>query len=257
MLTGLWKIGGCLVVVPLLILGTVQTVVALAFEAYDVDRTFPAAGIGIVEIHNSAGGAVKVIGTDTETIKVHADITDGLRDTGHHERVEGDRLVISSTCPNFLSMHCLARYDVEVPTGVSVVVSNNDGHLDISDIEGNVDVRTDTGGIELTRIDGTVQARSDTGGITAVDLDSSQVTATTDTGGVHLDFDKAPNGVVATTDTGGVEVVVPDDDLAYNVNADTDTGGRHIEVDTSAAAPRSIIATTDTGSVTVRYSTAD
>jgi hypothetical protein len=255
MARGLWKIAGCCVAVPLLVLGTVQTVVALAYEHYEVDRTFPAAEIGIVEIRNSAGGSVNVVGSDRDSIRVHGEITDGLRDTGHHERVEGDRLIISSSCPNFMSVHCLAEYDLEVPADVSVVIST-DGHLAVSDVSGNISLNTDTGGIELTRATGVVQAHTDTGGITADDLRSRQVTATTDTGGVHLDFDVAPSAVVATTDTGGVEVVVPDDGTAYNVNADTDTGGRHVEVDTSAGAPRNIIATTDTGSVTVRYSSA-
>ena len=250
----LWRVGGGLLVAVILVFGVGQVIVALAHEQRTHHSSFPAAGIGTIEVHNSADGSVEVIGTATETIRVRAHIHDGLRKTNHSQRVEGDRLVLESSCPVLLSQHCSLSYEIEAPAGVSVEVHTDGGHLSVSDIDGNVDVSNDAGGIELARIGGWVQAHSDAGGIDGVGLTSDVFTATSDAGSVRVDFDEPPQAVEARSDAGSVEVVVPRGN-AYNVTADSDAGSTTVDVDTSAAAERTVVATADAGSVVVRYRT--
>jgi hypothetical protein len=250
----LWRVGGGLFVAAMLVFGVGQFIVALAHEQRTLDRSFPAAGIGTIEVHNGADGSVEVIGTDTDTIRVRSEVHDGLRKTNHSERVEGDRLVLRSSCPVLLSQHCSVSYEIEAPAGVSIDVGTDGGHLSVSDIDGNVDVTNDAGGIELARIGGLVQAHSDAGGIDAVDLRSDRLTASSDAGSVRVDFDEPPQAVVATSDAGAIEVVVPRGGT-YNVTADSDAGSTNVDVDTSSSAEQTIVATTDAGSVVVRYRT--
>ena len=249
------RLGGGLLVVLMLAFGVSQVIAALAHEQRRLDNSYSAEGIGTVEIHNGAGGQVEVVGTDTDTIRVRTHINDGLRRTDYSEQVEGDRLVMRSSCSALFSYHCSVSYQVEAPAGVSILVSSDSGHLDVSDIDGNVDVASDGGGIDLTRIGGSVHARSDAGGVTAVGLRGDQVTVSSDAGGVRVDFDEEPQSVVATSDAGSVEVVLPRGSAEYKVTADSDAGSVTTEVDTSPFAERTIVATSDAGSVTVRYRT--
>lgn len=251
----LWRLGGGLFAFLMLAFGVSQVIAALAHEQRRLDSSYPAAGIGIVEIHNDAGGQVEVVGSDTDAIRVRTHIHDGLIRTDHSEQVVGDRLVLDSGCPELFSYHCSVSYVVEAPVGVSLMVSSDSGHLEVSDIDGNVDVRSDAGGIDLSRIGGSVHARSDAGGVNAVGLRGDQVTVSSDAGGVHVDFAEEPLSVVATSDAGSVEVVVPRGTAEYKVTADSDAGSVTTEVETSPFAERTIVATTDAGSVTVRYRT--
>jgi hypothetical protein len=252
----LWRVGGSFVAAFLLVTGVVQVVVLVAHERRTVESTFPAAGLRAVEIHSDSGGRVEVVGTDGDEVRVAARIDHGLRATSYDERIEGDRLVITSSCPLLMSAHCQVTYRVEVPSSLELTVSNDAGAISVSDIDGGVDVRADAGRVELARVGGVLRAHSDAGSVTGVGLRSPHVTAGSDAGAVSLDFAAAPVAVVATSDAGSVDVVVPRTGEAYNVTADSDAGGVSTEVDTSTSAERTIVATSDAGAVNVRYATA-
>ena len=251
----LWRIGGSALAVFLLLFGVVQVVVLIAHDSRTVESTFPAADLNAVEIHSDSGGRVEVVGTDADEVRIVARIEDGLRATCYQERVQGDRLVVSSSCPVMLSVFCLVSYRVEVPAAMTVVVTDDAGSISVSDVDGDVDVRTDAGGVDLVRIGGIVNARSDAGSVSGVGLTSSHVTAGSDAGRVALDFSRAPAAVVATSDAGSVDVVVPATGEVYNVSASSDAGAETIDVDTSPSSERSVVANSDAGSVSVRYAT--
>lgn len=249
----LWRIGGTLVVAPLLLFGVVQVVVLLAHERRDVESTYDAADLRTVEIMNGSGGRVEVVGTDGDEVRIEARIDHGLRGTSYDERIEGDRLVVSSSCPHFMTVHCMVSYRVEMPASLELVVGNDAGSILVSDIDAAVDVRTDAGRVEAARIGGTLQAHSDAGSVSGVGLRSDHVTAGSDAGAVSLDFAEAPVAVVATSDAGMVDVIVPGDGEAYNVTADSNAGNVNTAVATSPSAERTIVATSDAGAINVRY----
>ncbi|HEY8548057.1 MAG TPA: hypothetical protein VIL36_23525 [Acidimicrobiales bacterium] len=240
---------------PLLMIGVVQVVILVAHETRTIESTFPAADLGLVEIDGEAGGRVEVVGTDADEVRVVATIDHGLRRTGYGERIEGDRLVLSSSCPIVGSTFCRVHIRVEMPASLPLIVSNDAGSIVVSDIDADVDLRTDAGSVEATRIGGTLQARSDAGSVTGVGLRSAHVTADSDAGSVSLDFARAPTAVAATSDAGTVEVVVPPDGEVYKVTADSDAGNVTTAVATAPDADRTIVATSDAGSVHVRYAT--
>jgi hypothetical protein len=233
-ITTLWRIGGALVVVPMLVYGVYQVVIALAHEEQTLRRSFDAAGITTLEVHNQAGGSVQVVGADIDTIRVRARVSHGLRRTDHSERVEGDRVVLASSCPLYGTDFCSVSYTVEVPSDIDLLLRTDSGRVGATDIDGTVDIGNDTGSIELVQVTGDINVH-------------------TDTGRIHLDFDVAPQAVQASTDTGSVEVVLPDDTATYRVETGTDTGGEVVSVRTDPSSTRSIVARTDTGDITIRY----
>jgi hypothetical protein len=252
-ITTLWRIGGALVVVPMLVYGVYQVVIALAHEEQTLRRSFDAAGITTLEVHNQAGGSVQVVGADIDTIRVRARVSHGLRRTDHSERVEGDRVVLASSCPLYGTDFCSVSYTVEVPSDIDLLLRTDSGRVGATDIDGTVDIGNDTGSIELVQVTGDINVHTDTGRIDASGLTGAQADASTDTGRIHLDFDVAPQAVQASTDTGSVEVVLPDDTATYRVETGTDTGGEVVSVRTDPSSTRSIVARTDTGDITIRY----
>ncbi len=248
-----WRILGSLAVGAMLLYGAYQVVVSLAHERYTFDQSFDAAGIARIEVHNGAAGAIRIVGADTDTITVTGRVDDGLRRTGHTERVEGDGLVLDSSCPQFGSNFCSVRYTIEAPRDLDIVATTDHSRITISDIDGDVDADSDNGRIELARIGGTIRADGDNGSLDLVELTADDVEATTDNGGVHAQFDRAPRSVVVDSDNGSVEVVLPDDGEVYRLDTDTDNGAVSTQVNSSPSSRRTIEATSDNGDVTIRY----
>lgn len=255
----LWRIGGSLAAVVLLPFAALQIVSQLAHEEFTVDRQFPADGIATIEVHNSTG-RVRIVGQEggagtsegDDMITVTAHVSEGLRSTGHSQRIEGDRLVLDATCPIFLESFCEVTYTVETPPDVDVVVRGDRG-ASVEGIDGDVDVAADQGSIDLSRLAGTVVADADQGSVRGSGLRSEDVEATTDQGDVFLRFEDAPRRVVVDSDQGDVEVVLPAGPAEYEVVTDSDQGRVTRDIDTKPSTDRSITATTDQGDVTLRY----
>jgi Putative adhesin len=248
-----WRIVGSLAVVAVLVFGVYQVVIALAHEEYTFERTFEADDITTIEVDNGASGPIRIMGSDTDTISVTGHVDDGLRRTGHTERVEGDRLVLDSSCPLFGSSFCEVAYSIEVPRGLDVVAEGSNSRIIVTDVDGDVDARSDHGRVELARIGGAIRADNDNGSVALTELTGDEVEATTDNGSVRVQFDRAPSRVIVDSDNGDVEVVVPEGD-AYQVRPDTDNGALVTgEIATDPSSERLIEATTDNGDVIVRH----
>lgn len=248
-----WRIVASLGVGAVLLFGTYQAIIGLAHEEYTFERSFDADDIATIEVHNSADGPIRIVGGDTDTITVTGHVDDGLRRTGHTERVEGDRLVLDSSCPVYGSSFCSVSYSIEVPRGTDVVASASNSGVTVTDVDGDVDARSDNGRVELARIGGDVDADSDNGSVILSEMTSDEVEATSDNGSVRVQFDRAPHRVDVDSDNGEVEVVVPEGD-AYQVDASTSNGTEFTgEVATDPASDRLIEATSDNGDVIVRH----
>jgi hypothetical protein len=247
-----WRIVGTLVAVALLGLGTFQAVLALAHEEHTEVHRFAAAGVRVIDVHD-ATGHVRIVGSADEPgrIRVTAHVSDGLRATGHSERIEGDRLVLHASCPLF-SNYCTVDYTVEAPEDVDVRVRTDSGTT-VQGIRGDVDVDSEEGSVDLDRITGSIRAKTDQGHVRATGLRSSRVTADSDQGGVELRFLEAPRHVRATTDQGSVDVVLPDDGTSYQVSATTDQGTVERDIRSDPDSDHTITADSDQGDVVLRY----
>ncbi|MGV9562637.1 DUF4097 family beta strand repeat-containing protein [Streptomyces sp. NPDC003480] len=165
------------------------------------------------------GGAATVSVTETQNYKSAPPHTT-------HTAADGT-LTLTYDCHD-----CGVDYDVRVPTGTTVSVTEG------------------TGDVSLTAIGGRVTAKTDTGTITGTQLTAGQVRLVTQTGGVRATFSRTPSVIQATTQTGSVDIAVPRGTL-YAVQAGAQTGKVNVSVDRSDESPHTITARTETGDVTV------
>jgi hypothetical protein len=249
----LWKIVGTIVVVGTIGFGSVQVVSALAHEENTSVRTFDDPAITTLDLDSHAG-SVRVVGTDRDAITVTSEVSDGLFPTDHTAAVEGDRLVLRTTCPPVIGLFCSVDYTIEVPADLAIVVHVDNGSATVTGIDGTVDVSADNGGVDLDGLTGVVQADADNGSVEGVNLRSTRVEATSDNGSVRLSFVVEPEVVVAGTDHGSVEIVVPDTPVAYRVDLSSGHGSTDAAVRTDPNGERSLTGRSDTGSVSARYS---
>ncbi len=247
----LWKLFAAILVLGTITWGPYQLVTLLAHEERVEEQTFPAAGLATLQVGGSSG-SITITGSDTESVHVRAEISDGLRHTGESREVVGDTLQLHNTCPNFGSDWCHVNYEISVPRRLAVVVNSDDGSVDLSGTTGPVNIQTDNGAVDLADLTGDVRVASDNGRVTAARLRSQTATADTDNGRLTLEFAVAPTNVVATADNGRITVVVPNDDTAYRVETETDSGSENVSVPTDGASTRTITARTDNGSITIR-----
>jgi hypothetical protein len=248
-----WIIVGSLITVVALGFATLNFIGVLAHEELIETADFDAAGLTAVDVAVE-NGSVEIVGGDGDEVRLVAEISHGLRRTGHRAEVEGSTLVVRSSCP-VLSTWCSVDYRLEVPADLAVTARSDNGRLAIRDVDGPVAVDSDNGSIELTRLSGSVTGSTDNGSLVASGLRSGNVTADSDNGRVSLAFAAAPDDVEATTDNGSVEVVVPDDATTYLVDIDSQHGSTDIGVRTDPDSERLIRGRTQNGNVTVRYPT--
>jgi Toastrack DUF4097 len=250
----LWKLFAALLVIGVLVWGPYQVVTLLAHDERVETATFPAAGLTTVAVDGTSG-SVTIEAADTATIRVRAEISDGLRKTGETREVVGDTLRLHSTCPNFGSDWCHVNYEITIPRDLAVVISNDDGHVSVAGTTKAVDINGDNGSVDLADLSGPLHVSTDNGRVTAVRLQSPTVTADTDNGRLSLEFAAAPTTVVATADNGRIDLVVPADRTAYRVAAATDNGSKDITVPEDPASDRTITARADNGSISIRTAT--
>jgi hypothetical protein len=249
----LWKIAGSLLALPVLVLGTYQAVGALAHERSTETTAVDAAPISTIEVHNSAG-SVRVIGVDGgDRITVRARISDSLRPTEHDVATEGERLVVTGSCPIFGGEWCSVSYTIEAPPDVGLEI-RADGGIEVAGMDGDVRIATDQGRVTLDDIGGDVRATSDQGAILGSGLRASRVLAHTDQGRVTLRFGDPPRAVDAQSDQGSIEIVLPHvEGVAYRTDTDSDQGTVSDPIDQSPSSSRTLRAHSDQGDVTLRY----
>ena len=250
-----WLVVGCLVALPLLAVGMVQVVSVVAHEERTELAEVDADDLRGLVVDNGAG-SITVVGVDgSDTISVHARISEGLRATGHDLSVRGDSLVVQGTCPLFGSEWCAVDYTVEVPAGLHVTADGSERVI-VSDVTGGVTADSDVSSVELARVGGEVTVSADQGRIDASDLRAERVHARADQGRVSLAFAESPDEIVVRADQGSVDIVLPDEaDVAYATETDADQGTVSDRIRQDPVSPRSISVKADQGSITIAYAT--
>jgi hypothetical protein len=129
------------------------------------------------------------------------------------------------------------NYEVRLPRGRALAVSNGSGPVHVTGVEGAVDVATGNGDIECEVVLGDVMARAENGAMRFSHVDGA-LQARTANGAIVVDNDMldAPRSVNCRTDNGPIRLRAPHD-AAYAVNATTMNGrvdADHINGDTDA-----------------------
>lgn len=224
-----WLVVGSLLTVGVLVFGTLSVVDALAHERSTEVTTHD--GVSAVLIETGVG-RVNVRADDVAVVTVSARISEGLRATGVTRVVEGDQLLLRSTCPNIGGTWCSVDWDVVVPIGTDLVVRSDDDRADVAGEFGVVDLRSEHEGV-------------------AFDGSAESVVARSEHGDVAVRLGAAPESVRAVSEHGDVSVVVPDIDDSYRVVVASNHGRTDIGVRSDPNADRSIEARSEHGNVTV------
>jgi DUF4097 and DUF4098 domain-containing protein YvlB len=248
----LWVIFGSLLLLGGLWWGTFNVVDLIAHEERTERFTVPATTVDRLLVENDSG-SVTIVGTDTDEIRVEAEVSDGLRDTGFRREVVGSTLELHGSCPAFGSMWCRVTYRIEVPRDLTIEVDSDDGGVDVSDLDGDLRVESDNGSIELADISGMITVDSDNGRISGRNLTSAVTDAGSSNGRIELSYSEPPDTVTASGDNGSIEVAVPEIDSGYHITADSANGGDDIVVNNNPESPHKITLETDNGSITVLY----
>lgn len=246
-----WLLSGSVFAAAALGFGTLNVVSLLAHERTRVHTEFPQV-IRLVELRVS-DGSVTVQGADAVGATVDATISDGLRAAHHSETVEGERLIVRSSCPGFVDTWCSADYRLTVPRGVSLVARGADGSITVSGLSGDIDLSSSNGGLHVDGSRAALTLHTSDGSVTATNAHASAAKVSTSDGSILLTFASAPADIEARTSDGSITIEVPDDGTAYDVRATVSDGHTTTAVRTDPTSPHVIDAHTSDGSITVRY----
>lgn len=247
-----WLVVGSAFTFVMLGFGTLQAVTQVAHDEHNESRSFAAGQVARVEVESDSGD-IRIVGTDETRITVVERVSDGLRSTDHSVDIVDDRLVVRATCPGFLTSFCRVDFTIRVPTTVDVVI-RADEDVELSDIDGAIDVETGGGSVNARRLGGdTIRLVADHGSVRVTEIHAARVEVSADHGDVSLEFSSDPTNVDAFTDHGDVEVIVPRSTQPYRVDASSEHGSVETPIRTDPTSERTIRASSDHGDVSVRY----
>jgi hypothetical protein len=167
-----------------------------------------------------SAGSLRIVPTDDPNVTVEEAVRGGVRSPSHSERVDGETLVLRSSCSlELFSPSCEVDYVVHVPQAVRVVAHGDGADFDLDAVTGDVDVSVNGGSADVR-------------------------------------FVEAPTHVKGRANGGRVTVEIPRDDATYQVDADANGGSAHADVRTDPLSERIVDLHANGGSVTVRYATA-
>jgi hypothetical protein len=252
-----WIVAGAVFAVASLGWASVNALSLLAFDRQTFQEEFDAritATVMHLDIDND-GGAVRIIGTDDDEIRVDGKTVRGLSKPTHDERVVGDTLEVDADCTSITGL-CSVDYVVEVPRHLEVRARASGGGIRIFGMTGSIDAESSGGGVHVEGGSGDLRLRSSGGGVSAVESESTTVDAQSSGGGVRLEFVDEPQSVIASSSGGGVTVVVPRTNTTYRIDASSSGGGTNVDQGTrNDNSLRSITVHSSGGSVNVRYPT--
>jgi hypothetical protein len=214
-------------------------------------RSATYAGVRAIDV-DLAFESVQIVGeADATSVSMTRSYTWSLARPTISNRLDGDLLSISSSCPFSVGLGCSGHVRLVVPKDLEVRVHGSDGSMTLRDLDGPVDAATSDGSINASTLTGQLKLHSSDGSVNATELRSAKVDATTSDGSVRLSFDAAPATVTAHTSDGSIEVVVPSDGTAYDVTATTSDGSRQVKVPTDPGSARRMQLSTSDGSIRV------
>jgi hypothetical protein len=221
--------------------------------ARQVRRTY-AGPIRTVEV-DATHGSVVLTRARGHTVVVVTDIEGWVErggvDAVPRERLEGDRLVVSSSCPPTRTPACRADHRVEVPDGVAVVARSGAGGIEASGVTGALWLRASGGGVEVRGAAGRLHLDATGGGVVATDTTSDAVEARASGGGVSLSFGRPPSEVDAVSSGGGVVLRLPTVGVSYRIEATASGGTARSEVASDPGSARIVGAHASGGGVLV------
>jgi hypothetical protein len=246
-----WLIGGSFFSVVLLAFGVMQGVGLLAHKRHR-NHSVVTAPVRSVDI-SSGGGSVSVVGTTGRNVVIDAAVSEGLFAATNQVAVQGDRLVVRSSCPPLFNPFCKVDYTVQMPQALPLRIHSSGGGIYVDGVTGDLDLASSGGGVHVTGSRGRLLLRSSGGGIGATETLSTTADASSSGGGIRLAFSQPPNLVRAGSSGGGITIQLPHTSDTYRVDIGSSGGSSHNDVRTDPTSTRLIHARSSGGSVRVQY----
>jgi hypothetical protein len=215
------KVGVLLLPLAVVLAGCDMSFAHLTARATDEwTRTYPLTAGGEVRIVNT-NGKIEVQGVDGSTVEVRAErIARGATDAAARDLLP--RIVIKEdNKPDRVSLETErmsgimigaafeVRYHVRAPKNAVINVTNTNGQVALTALDGKVRAHTTNGGVNGKELTGGVDARSTNGGVT---IDMASV---------------GPDSISLQTTNGGLTLTLPDSTKA-NLSASCTNGGINV-----------------------------
>ena len=239
--------------VALSVLLVVWGALSLASLLARVTETRSATFSGVASLELDLGfESVEIVGsTSVTSVAMDRSYTWSMVKPSIGARQDGDRLVLTSSCPFTPGVPCSGRVRLLVPAELRVQGDTGDGHLTLRDLTGPVTVATGDGGVDVSEIGGLLSVTTRDGSVDATELRSTDLTVTSQDGDVRLAFSTPPTSVRTDSQDGSVDVTVPKDGTSYDVVTDTRDGSRQVSLPTDPSSARRIVVRTQDGGIRV------
>lgn len=248
-----------LVRIPTLIVGGLVTATLLAGITFavanvlvrttDTDTTTLTGEVRRADVHVT--GNVTITTGPVDRVEISRRSSYGVTRPRITEELGDGLLTVRVECVGGLSVICTNDVELVVPAEVSFTIDALG--VDLSDVEGDVEIDSGAGSVELARLSGEIDVNVGGGSIDAHDLRSTRVRASAGAGSVELGFVTPPEDVDATSGAGSVLVWLPPGEETYRVDADAGAGSDVVTVDTDQTSERVIRANAGAGSAEVHY----
>ena len=214
-------------------------------------RTATYQGVTTIEL-DTGFEDVDVVATDgADSVGMSRRWTWSLSQPTVSSRQDGDRLVLTSSCPFSPGLPCTGRIRLTVPPDLRVTGGVSDGHLVVDGLTSPLDVHTADGSVDLRGLSGDLRLATSDGSVHGTGLTSDRVSLESSDGSTQLDFARPPTSVRATTRDGSIELGLPDYGTSYDVSVDVADGSQDVTVPTASSSPHKVTIDARDGSVRV------
>jgi hypothetical protein len=229
--------------------GAVTLASLLARDTQNRSATYQ--GIATIELDTGFEDVDVVASSGADAVQLTRRWTWSLGEPSVSSRRDGDRLLLSSSCPFSPGLPCTGRITLTVPPDLVLTGGVSDGHLVVEGLTSPLDVHTADGSLDLRGLSGDLRLVTRDGSLRGTGLTSARVSVESSDGSTSLTFARPPSSVRATTRDGSFELALPDDGTAYDVDVDVADGSQDVTVPTASRSARKVRVTARDGSVRV------
>ena len=192
------------------------------------ERSFGLSGRSLVIDVGSSD--LRLVPGSGSTIQVQRWLSGTAAQKGHSSWTLSDgTLRLSIDCTG-LVLHCGSRFQVAVPSNLSVTVHSGSGQDSVSGTSDAIVIDGGSGAVSVHGTSGSLQVSTDSGNITATAIRSSRVLATAASGNVGIDFAAAPLNVDLSSSDGNATAKVPVSGRGYHVIVSSGSGNANSKV---------------------------
>jgi hypothetical protein len=255
----------------LVVFGGLQVVQATTWATQHDSMSFRQT---IRHIEVDSGARVSIYGEPSNTVNVKRTISESIGHPRPESYVDGDTLHLSGGCNVLFIGWCSIRYEVRLPAAVPLTVHSSDGQVSAENMRAHLSMTADSGDLSAKNIYGSLTMSASSGRISAdsvtgksmrLDADSGRISASgisvrdfearASSGRVSAEFKTDPKSVVAEADSGTIDIVVPQDETAYDVTGvSADSGSKDVGIKSHTGAVNKIVAHASSGQISVEYS---